>query len=59
MVGFENGSKHREAVLVVELRIVAITVNTCDFDLITRLGGINQISKQNDLSLPGETTRRN
>ena len=45
MVGFENSGKHREPVLVVELRVVAITVNACDFDLVTRFGGINQISK--------------
>ena len=43
IVGFENCSKYREAVAVIELSIVVVAVDASDFDLLTRLCPVNKI----------------
>jgi hypothetical protein len=59
MVCLDDSGEDGEAILVVQLCIVAVAINTSNLDFLTRLGRVNQVPEQDDLTMSGQTTGRN
>ena len=58
MVRLDNSGENGESVLVVELCIVAVAINTGDLDLLAGLCGVDQVPQKDDFAVSWETSSR-
>ena len=59
VIRFQHGGKDRKAIFVVQLATIIVAIDGCDFDLFSRLGGINQVCQQNHFTMARESPCRN